>query len=89
MSFVNDIAGGVALKSVETLDKSAPQIDTTVKIGANPFTNVTAEITQPHELKHVDTIDKSAPAIDANVHIKENQHNALLQEIAAKTSFSE
>ena len=86
MSFVNDIAGGATLKHVDTVDKSAPVIEETVKIGANPFSSVAAEITQGHELKHVETVDKSAPAIEANVHIKENQHNALLAEIAAKTT---
>ena len=84
MSFVADIPAGAQLKSVETVDKSAPVIDKEVKIGENPFKKVASDLLQPHELKHVaETVDKSAPVIDKDVKIGANKHAELMSEITS------
>jgi len=91
-SVLSEVTTGANLKHVETADKAAPVIDANVQIKANPFKQVAAELSQPHELKHVepqDTIDKSAPVIESNVQIKENKHGDLLSEIKRRVSTEE
>eukprot|EP00121_Abeoforma_whisleri_P000492 Awhi_evm1s430 len=54
----------VKLKHVETVDKSAPVIESDVKIGTNNHGSLLAEVSKGTDLKHVETDDKSKPAID-------------------------
>jgi len=83
MSFVADIPSGATLKSVETVDKSAPVIDKEVKIGENPFKKVASDLLQPHELKPAETVDKSGPVIEKDVKIGSNNRAELMSEITS------
>merc|ERR1712098_128862 len=80
---LKDIEGDHSLKHVETVDKSAPVIDSEVhikKVDREGFLN---EVKADHSLKHVETTDKSAPAIDPEVHVKKVDRTGLLSEIEA------
>eukprot|EP01101_Sappina_pedata_P013106 TRINITY_DN93_c0_g1_i8.p1 TRINITY_DN93_c0_g1~~TRINITY_DN93_c0_g1_i8.p1 ORF type:complete len:634 (-),score=264.72 TRINITY_DN93_c0_g1_i8:384-2012(-) len=74
-------AGEAKLKHAETVDKSAPVIESDVKIGTNNHGALLGEVTKGAELKHVETVDKSAPVIENDVKIGTNNHAALLSEI--------
>ncbi|KAF2072083.1 hypothetical protein CYY_006603 [Polysphondylium violaceum] len=83
-ALLSEVAKGANLKSVETVDKSGPKIDSDVHIKKNEHGALLGEISKGANLTHVETVDKSAPKIDANTHVGQNQHGALLSEIKAK-----
>jgi len=68
------------LKKVTTVDKSAPVIDSEVKIKKSERKNLMEEVSQTHDLKQTETVDKSAPVIE-NVAIKKVDRKSLLTSI--------
>jgi len=67
-------------KIVEFHDKSAPVIDSEIKIKKIDRNELLNEVAQEHDLKHADTVDKSAPVIE-NVSIKKVDRQAFLNSI--------
>ena len=81
------------LKTADTSDRSAPIIESDVKLKMNPMDELKKELvsSQP-DLKHVETDDHSAPKVEAGIKVKESPMAALQKEIAEKkadiTSFA-
>jgi hypothetical protein len=80
------IEQGTKLKHTDTVDKSAPQIDSSVKISENKHGDLLKEVAQGAELKHADTVDKSNPKIEADAKLKTNNRAALFNEIESKST---
>jgi len=81
---LSEITKEHALKHAETVDKSAPVIDSSVHVKESVRPALLQEIGQEHHLKHADTVDKAAPKIDTDVHVKESVRPALFAEIQSK-----
>ena len=77
----SEVEKGASLKHVETVDKSAPQIDDGVQIKKVDRTGFLSEVEKGAELKPAETDDKSAPVIEKDVKIEESKRPALLAEI--------
>lgn len=73
-----------SLSTVKTVDKSAPVIESDVKLKMNPMAQLKKEIAGSKELKPAETVDKSAPVVDKDVKLKESPMAALSKEIAEK-----
>jgi len=69
------------LKKAETVDKSAPIIEPTLKIKHVDRNTLLDEVKSDHELKKTETVDKSAPVIDSTVNVKKIDRNTLLDEV--------
>jgi len=69
------------LKKTETVDKSAPIIDSSVKIKHADRNTLLHEVKADHELKHTETVDKSAPVIDSTINVKKIDRHSLLDEV--------
>jgi len=69
------------LKKVETVDKSAPVIDSDVKIKKIDRKEHLDEVASEHQLKHQETVDKSAPVIEPGVVVKKVDRQSLLSSI--------
>jgi len=69
------------LKKVDTNDKSAPVIDSDVKIKKIDRQGLLDEVASEHHLKPQETVDKSAPVIDPGVHVKKVDRQSLLTSI--------
>lgn len=76
-----DIEKGKELKHVETQDKSAPKIESDVKIKKVDRGGFLQEVEKGKDLKHAETVDKSAPQLDPNVHVKKIDRGEFLQEV--------
>eukprot|EP01125_Pyxidicula_operculata_P019442 TRINITY_DN705_c0_g1_i2.p2 TRINITY_DN705_c0_g1~~TRINITY_DN705_c0_g1_i2.p2 ORF type:complete len:111 (-),score=38.91 TRINITY_DN705_c0_g1_i2:115-447(-) len=78
---IEEIQKGAKLKHAETVDKSAPLIDSSVQIKEAPQVKVFEEIKSEHHLKPTETKDKSAPLIDKDVKIKPAPQIAMFEDI--------
>jgi len=80
---ISEIAGGAKpeLKHAETIDKSAPVIDKSVKVKKVDREGFLDEVSKGKELKKAETVDKSAPVIGEDVKVKKNERPALLGDI--------
>jgi len=72
------------LKKAETVDKSAPMIDNSVKIKKVDRNSLLEEVKSDHELKKTETVDKSAPVLDSTIHVKKIDRNCLLDEVKSE-----
>jgi len=79
-------SGAAELKHVETTDKSAPVIESDVKVKAAAQPAVFDELRKKSvaDLKHVETDDHSGPVIEKDVHVAPSARPALLDEIKVK-----
>jgi hypothetical protein len=85
---MNDVLTSVSkpkeLKKAETVDKSAPLIDSSVKIKHVDRNTLLSLVVSGPELKHTETVDKSAPIIDANLHVKKVDRHTLLDDVKSE-----
>jgi len=69
------------LKKTETVDKSAPIIDSSVKIKHADRNTLLDEVKSGPELKHTETVDKSVPVIESTVNVKKIDRKSILEEV--------
>jgi len=71
-----------SLKHAETVDKSAPQIDSGVSIKKVDREGFLKAVEAGADLKHAETVDKSAPQIGDDIHVKKVDRSGFLNEVA-------